>query len=82
MYDEIDFANGLYSSFSSSSGLSILYEYYYRQQKIELDFEYGGYWSKITWDLKTEKWQCDSSMNNWCNDNGKDYVDNEMTEKI
>ena len=82
MYDEIDLKKGLYSSYSSTGGLSILYEYYFKERKIELDFNYMGYSSKITWDLKTEKWKCSSTMNNWCNENGQDYVDNEMSNKM
>jgi len=82
MYFEIDLNKGVYSDFNSSGSLAILEQYFYKEQKAVYTYKYGSYWGTITWNLKTSRWNCDSSINNWCKQYGEEYVNKYLNETI
>ena len=77
-YTKINLDEKIYTEYSSYNGISITTNYYYKDDKVKLQYNYSTYSSTIELDLNTNKWNCDSSLVNWCNDNAEDYVDNEM----
>ena len=79
MWVELDFNKGLFYK-SSSGALSMLTQYYYKDQKITFTYKYGSYWANISWNLNNGIYNCESSINGWCNDYAEKYVDGSMTD--
>lgn len=72
--------DGYYTEFSDYYGMQMLSKYDYRNEIITFTFKWSSYWATIKWNLNTTRWNCDSSVNNWCNDNAQEYVDGEMND--
>ena len=72
--------DGYYTDFSDYYGAQMLSKYDYRNNIITYTFKWSSYWATIKWNLNTTRWNCESSVNNWCNDNAQDYVDGEMND--
>lgn len=82
MYKSVDLNKQLYLEYSYYSGLYMLTEYYYGSNTAKFTYKYLGYYGNIEWNLTTTKWTCNSSINNWCRDNGQEYVDKNLNDII
>ena len=82
MYRSVDLNKQLYLEYSYYSGLYMLTEYYYGSNIAKFTYKYMGYYGIIEWNLTTTKWTCNSSINNWCQDNGQEYVDKNLNDLI
>lgn len=82
MYSQIDLDKHIYSDYSSDYGIDMLTEYYYKKKEVKFSYKYSNYSSNITWDLNTDKWDCESNLDNWCEENAREYVDDNMYNAI
>lgn len=82
MYTKIDLGKQIYYKYDDVANIYLLTQYYFSTKKVELAFTYNSYYAYITWDLTTGKWDCNSSIDNWCNQYGKDYVSGDMNDAI
>lgn len=71
---------GYYTEVSDYMGMQMLSKYDYRNNIVTFTFKWSSYWATINWNLNTTYWNCDSSVNNWCNNNGEKYVEGEMND--
>lgn len=73
---------GYFTDYSDYLGMQMLSKYDYKNNVATFIFKWSSYWANIEWNLNTERWNCESSVNNWCQNNGQEYVDGKMTETI
>lgn len=71
---------GYYNEVSDYMGMQMLSKYDYRNNIVTFTFKWSSYWATINWNLNTTYWNCDSSVNSWCDNNGEKYVEGEMND--
>ena len=80
VYKEVDFDEKTYSIYAENDDGQLLQTYEWSSNKIDYTYKNGGHWLIIVWDLDSNRWNCNASLNGWCNRSAQQIVDEDMID--